>query len=491
MWSRRAIKLQTLLLSAALCSSQCALAQLPAVETTTVPAVRPDAMAFEHYAVVGAVAHPGAYRLPATGVQLVQLVEQAGGLSGRASGAIRLVRGDRAGTQWFYSPKLEFELLPGDVLIVDDQAGGDPNAPLQIALLHLLHRPVVVSVPPESASLTGLFRMLGQAQNGRLLVRLLVPGQGDQVYRADRVDQVPLSSCAVVMFAPETIDIQQVPLLPRALNEPLGIPAAVTTVADRAVPSLPRLTQVPPAEPSHMRVANVSDVVRDSVPIDVPDVLPLPESHIEAPAPPRVRHAESTNERRVAENSRRHSPRTSKATSRKASGSLAFLMLVAATIGGVLTAAGWLVWNAISSRKGKPKALTPEDRLESLVRNQLPIVTEKLVWPANVPLHGRSDSVRLRYDSAHQRADATPEIPSPHMPLEAARPREAAPAPVRRTPATAVASDAQPDTVQAAPRFEPQRRVDTPQKPTAEPTRTTQRAGVLERALMRMQESSR
>lgn len=168
-----------------------------------------------------------------------------------------------------------------------------------------------------------------------------------------------------------------------------------------------------------------------------------------------------------------------------------FLLMVVATVGGVLTAAGWLIWHDMR-RHGLKKAVVvkkEESRLETLIRNELPVVTERLAWPPDVPLYGRAESVRLRYDAAHQRADASPEIPSPHMPLEAARPREAVTAssrPMRSAPVVVAPAER----MAATARPEPQLRVDTPQ-PAAEPARTPQRAGVLERVLMRMQESSR
>ena len=484
MWSWRNVKLQMLLLCAALCAPCGLFAQTSPVSPTD--AVRSEPAGY--YAIIGAVVRPGVYRLPPSGVQLVQLVQLAGGLSDGASGAIRLLRNDRAGQQAFYSPNIQYELLPGDVLIVDEQPLADAGGSLQIALLHLLHRPVVLSVPPESASLRGLFGLLGQSQNSRLMVRLLIPGQGDRVYRADAADGVSVPACSVVMFAPETVDIHQTPLLPRAVNEPEAGPS-VTPVGDETTAARPKLTQIPPPGRHEMRVANVSDVVRDGGPIELPDALPLPEARIVAPAPPRVRHASGIDEHQTVAGSHRPAQRASKPSrsARAAGGSLLFLFLVAATFGGVLTAGGWLVWRGVRGRSLRKSIVVKsgESRLESLIRNQLPVVTEKLAWPPDVPLYGRSESVRLRYDSGHLRADSTLEIPTPHMPLEAA----AASARQTRPASVAVAPPAERVTPPARP--EPQLRVDTPRHPAADPARTPQRAGVLERALMRMQESSR
>jgi hypothetical protein len=492
MWSGRNVKLQILLLCAALCAP-CGLSA-QALPASPIEADAPRAQAPEYYAIIGGVVRPGVYRLPPSGVQLVRLVQLAGGLSDRASGAIRLIRNDRAGQQTYYSPDLQFELLPGDVLIVDEQPSAVAEGLQQVALLHLLHRPVVVSVPSESASLRGLFGLLGQGQNPRLLVRLLIPGQGDRVYRADNADGVILESCAVVMFAPESVDILQAPLLPRAVNEPPDTSPIVATVGEETAAGRPKLTQIPPPEHTELRVANVSDVVRDSSPIDIPDALPLPESRIEAPAPPRVRHASQLDDVQPVANSPRpvHGASKSSRDTQAAGGSMLFLLMVVATVGGVLTAAGWLIWRDMRSH-GLKKAVVvkkEESRLETLIRNELPVVTERLAWPPDVPLYGRSESVRLRYDAAHQRADASPDIPSPHMPLETARPREAVTASSRPTRSAPVAVSAPAERMAPAARPESQLRVDTPQ-PAAEPARKPQRAGVLERVLMRMQESSR
>src|SRR5689334_7242948 len=64
---------------------------------------RSEGAAGGHVAVIGSIARPGAYELPAANVNITDVVQIAGGLTSEASGNVRVIRKGHAGLQTFYS----------------------------------------------------------------------------------------------------------------------------------------------------------------------------------------------------------------------------------------------------------------------------------------------------------------------------------------------------------------------------------------------------
>src|SRR5262245_31777496 len=98
-----------------------------ALAVTVALADEPDAAdSFTHesahqpvLAIMGEVARPGAYELPISRPQLLDLVNLAGGRTQEASGSVRIIRGGRPGWQAWLTPAAPFPLRPDDLVIVD------------------------------------------------------------------------------------------------------------------------------------------------------------------------------------------------------------------------------------------------------------------------------------------------------------------------------------------------------------------------------------
>src|SRR5437899_3224096 len=84
-------------------------------------------------AIMGQVARPGVYELSATQTQLVEFVRMAGDLTAAASGSVRIVHHGRGGQQAFLRPELKYELVPGDLVIVDRKQTSENRRPTKSA----------------------------------------------------------------------------------------------------------------------------------------------------------------------------------------------------------------------------------------------------------------------------------------------------------------------------------------------------------------------
>lgn len=122
-----------------------------------------------------------AYEISQNDLNLNTVISQSGGLTPKASGIIRVIRGGRVSQDLFYSPDTDFPLMNGDVLIglensnnaidLTNNLNGNNQRPtatqatpqlIQIAILNLVDRPIVFGVPPEIANLAGILRCLRQ-----------------------------------------------------------------------------------------------------------------------------------------------------------------------------------------------------------------------------------------------------------------------------------------------------------------------------------------
>src|SRR5688572_26776041 len=80
---------------------------------------QPDATGKFYFGIMGQVARPGVYELPAPEPQLLELIRQAGGLTQQATNQLRIVRQGHAGLGAAYDPSLNYRLAPGDIVVAD------------------------------------------------------------------------------------------------------------------------------------------------------------------------------------------------------------------------------------------------------------------------------------------------------------------------------------------------------------------------------------
>src|SRR5580704_7596770 len=115
------------------------------------PAARPA-----YFAILGEVASPGVYELPA-GCTLGQFVRYAGGVTRDADGNARVFRGARLAERLFVASSEPAILYPGDLIVIDRRATGQSankstrHSQVQIGILNLIERPVVMSVAGDQA----------------------------------------------------------------------------------------------------------------------------------------------------------------------------------------------------------------------------------------------------------------------------------------------------------------------------------------------------
>ena len=204
---------------ALLMGTQCVFAQTFVRNADQTTAQRPAES--QVFAIMGQVARPGVYQLRERSVTLHQLVDYAGGLTQKAQGRVRLIRGDRAGQQTWYTPNSRFELFSGDMVIIDSAfeaqrgfSGNHDNQFVQIGLVNLLQYPVVVKLRREIATAPGIVAVLGQAPETAAMIRVISTTRfNDLRGRSNQPGQL-LPSGTVLIFNPRTIDYSRVPNLP-------------------------------------------------------------------------------------------------------------------------------------------------------------------------------------------------------------------------------------------------------------------------------------
>lgn len=194
----------------------------------------PESAAKYHVTIMGEVARPGVYEFDQPNVSLPELIELAGGLNeATASRNIYSFRSGRPGPQTFYTPDSQFAIMPGDVLAAGRRPEyGSSNRGIgegsvtstaveapQVVLLGLLERPVLLRLPMNAASIPGLFALLRQDRNPGRSIAVYPPNGAPFSYTAQNTQPVPLASGTIVMFAPGTVMMDDLPALPPVANE--------------------------------------------------------------------------------------------------------------------------------------------------------------------------------------------------------------------------------------------------------------------------------
>ncbi len=181
-----------------------------------------------YFGIMGQVARPGVYEFASRFPSLVKLVQSAGGLTNRASGSMRIIRNGHFGLRTFYSPNIQFNLLPGDLVVVDTntspgaQGFGSltakrlPPSEVQLALVNLIGRPVVLKMQSRDATLASIVERLGQRPEVAGTVRVIRTQRLRNRMESIQGSGGVLSSKTVLIFDPSVIDFDRIPLLPSA-----------------------------------------------------------------------------------------------------------------------------------------------------------------------------------------------------------------------------------------------------------------------------------
>lgn len=458
--------------------------------------------------VLGEVAMPGTYSFHGERLVLGDVLDRAGGTTERASGTIRVVRNGRAGQQLYRATSLDFPLLAGDLLVVDGRsrsgrfdaphmlgaapanAVDDPpsgtatvirgngrpvvergaadelsSAPVQLAFLDLLDRPVVLKMRVEHATLTRIVALLGQSPEVVSTVRVIETGPSRALVGTNEPENVALLSGTILVFDRRAIDRSRLPDLPgpdlapapshvdlapapmpapfrpidpvpvqvatndsssttpayRGLGERPPIPRALAVVPPSGPPRIigpvppssgaPPSLSVPPSRlPSHD-----ADVIRAAAPTvtepprgpEVPSRAGVdePVATSTGPAPRAIVGPSGPAAERDAHVAATAPSEPQARGAQEAGGpNGAVRMLGLALV--IVAATGTLAWSMFRS-EGKVPGLvvrrSARDPLDELIADRIPAVTEALVLPERISFYGRPATLRhLRMDAAHE-----------------------------------------------------------------------------------------
>lgn len=209
-----------------------------------------NASGAKHYAILGEVVRPGVYSADSDAT-LQSVVQSAGGLTGNASPAIRIVRGDRGGQTLFYNPQGNDLLRSGDYIVVDLQPRPDPAAAsgavatrpdgVWIGLSGVLSRPVVVRLHPQDAYLRTIVEGgLRQSTQLARAARMILPPQISS-FNAGQ-DQIPNGS---IISLPASFLVQaEIPALPPAIAMNVVAPPPAISSRNMFDPGQPRTPAV-------------------------------------------------------------------------------------------------------------------------------------------------------------------------------------------------------------------------------------------------------
>ncbi|MEX0715124.1 MAG: hypothetical protein WD066_00985 [Planctomycetaceae bacterium] len=368
---------------------------------------------------MGEVPSPGVYEWPKTNPLLIDVVHRAGGLNESASGNIRIVRNGRGGLRAFYSPQLDFRLLPGDVVIAEAAPGApsSPDAPVWLAFLDLLDRPVIVPMRPSDANVRFIVHSLKQPPEVAESVRVLAVNPRPD--RAAATGGETLRTGSVLVFSRSALRPDRIPNnlpQPRRLDSELAggerspaRPGAESHVARHAPREL--------AEVAGTAATPIADASRSASPVasSLPAMIGTPRnSAIAATTPP----ATSSGSPRGALGDE-SSESTEGVPRRAASGESSWAMTVAALLGGLGTLVGAVLWIVARRRRKRdflvanstrvpaepvvePPPRTRRRSLEDLISGELEVRERPVALPESFELHGRPTGHRtVRIDAAH------------------------------------------------------------------------------------------
>ena len=255
--ARMRLRITTLALVASLCVPPAVLADSPAPAAATDSHPQPAPAC---YGILGGVARPAVYQLPA-GCTLGQLVCAAGGLTDNANGNARVLRGTRLAEQLFVAASEAAVLAPGDMIVIGAPASRSaatsgardrqqPSSTLvQIGLLNLVDRPVVLTLPRGSASPARILELLGQSPELVNDVGIVGPSRAEvrASFSVNFADD-RLASGTVLIFPSHHVRLASLPALPEPIVATVSESPAVATSRTSALPSsTPPSSDIPSA----------------------------------------------------------------------------------------------------------------------------------------------------------------------------------------------------------------------------------------------------
>lgn len=296
---RRVARPASLLLVALLsCADAVSFAHENRFQPTATETAQPP---IQHYfAIMGQVARPGVYDGAQSPLELTELVRWAGGLTGQASGSLRIIRRGRPGQQVYFTPQLHFTLADGDLIVADSRGfanhrglpgssshrvvefdgtppgvGAAVTDNVELGLVQLIGRPVILDVPAGRATLAGIFDLLNQPISLSSVVTVLRPSGSRQEVSGDDAAKIHLSPGTVLVFDPRSIDARTLPRLPAVIRAANDSPKPLTTLPEADRERAPKsvaageisVTSPAPASPSDNSVSKANAI---------PDLLPSP-----------------------------------------------------------------------------------------------------------------------------------------------------------------------------------------------------------------------
>ena len=127
--------------------------------------------------VLGAVMQPRTYEFAHAAPDVAALLERAGGLTGKASGTVRVIRDGRQAGAVRYAPGMRLPLAAGDVVLCDAAPGVGPRERrmVYVAMVGLTDRPVVLKLDEADANLPAVLDSLKLPPRSIAAVGVLPP----------------------------------------------------------------------------------------------------------------------------------------------------------------------------------------------------------------------------------------------------------------------------------------------------------------------------
>lgn len=216
-----------------------------------------------YFAIMGAVSQPGVYFQSSDHLTLGEFLKVAGGALPSANGTARIVRQGRGGLQAFISPESQYELMSGDVVLLESRhlngpaglreypaAGATPaqtsspqptpNATPSpwsyLAFVNLAPHPILVPVPSDQATLTNVIKWLRQDPQNPPFVRVLPPAPVLRQNASKPAEQQLLENGTVLVFDPATIKRERLPGFPPVIGLPKPADSPTASAAPVVVP---------------------------------------------------------------------------------------------------------------------------------------------------------------------------------------------------------------------------------------------------------------
>jgi len=430
-----------------------------------------------YVAIMGQIGRPGVFELSGPVPQLAEFLNLAGGTTPNASGSIRLIRGGRS-SQFFLSPKLSLQLLPGDLILVESkqfvtgrQNGNVASAPaiVQIGLVNLISRPVILDIPSEQASLAQVLSLLHQPVAGNAEVTVIKPGSGVQNVSVEQAFETALATGVVLVFDPATVNSTVLPRLPNTIRPGDNADSAVTKASAESVAAPATISAPGPASRPESAAETILRVPRQAAsdasdqrsPVAIPEKEALPAARKPESIQPASTGAqspdlpsESPDFQPLPDATDEKSAETEPVAAGAPPANPIWSWLLVAGILACCTVVGFRLRSSFRPQRVKTPALMQlaveqpvapsENALELLISGSLPVVEEPLQLPYESEIFGRPR------ETSPYRTDPAQALSGPHYVLQPS---------ASASPAVAVVAAAYDEQAQEPPRAPVERKV--------------------------------